>query len=227
MFFTLTDPLLSSQKEQDEPFPFTLLPFLRLFHFQWLFVFLNHTKFDVNNCHRNSHSHYCHPATVIIYRPLDCHYASEDRYCKLSKWRQLTEILGWCPFTGSINYHHHHHHHLSLNHKGSWGTTDDFARFKCPPFFPVLHCPLGLAKLQACPFPDVVFPPLPLSALSSSPFHCALQDGFGQTWWMGDMAIPLQFASHYNGQDVFMWSNCLLDLGTDFLAVNIVFVWDA
>ena len=46
--------------------------------------------------------------------------------------------------------------------------------------FPVLHCPLGLAELQACPFPDVVFPPL-LSALSSSPFHCALQDGFGQT----------------------------------------------
>ena len=29
--------------------------------------------------------------------------------------------------------------------------------------------------------PDVVFPPLSLSALSSSPFHCALQDGFGQT----------------------------------------------
>ena len=51
-----------------------------------------------------------------------------------------------------------------------------------PPFFLVLHCPLGLAKLQACPFPDVVFPALPLSALSSSPFHCALQDGFGQAW---------------------------------------------
>ena len=26
--------------------------------------------------------------------------------------------------------------------------------------------------------------------LSSSPFHCALQDGFGQTWWTGDMTIP-------------------------------------
>ena len=50
-----------------------------------------------------------------------------------------------------------------------------------PPYFPVLHCPLGLGELQACPLPDVVFPPLPLSALSSSPFHCALQDGFGQT----------------------------------------------
>ena len=47
--------------------------------------------------------------------------------------------------------------------------------------FPVLHCPLGLAELQACPFPDGVFTPLPLSALSSSPFHCAVQDGFSQT----------------------------------------------
>ena len=46
-------------------------------------------------------------------------------------------------------------------------------------FFPVFHCPLGFAELQACPFPDVVFPPLPLSALSSSPFHYALLDGFG------------------------------------------------
>ena len=53
--------------------------------------------------------------------------------------------------------------------------------YQVPPFFPVLHCPLGLSKLQACPFPDVVFTPLPLSALSSSPFHCTLQDGFGQT----------------------------------------------
>ena len=54
---------------------------------------------------------------------------------------------------------------------------------------PALHCPLGLTELQACPFPDV--------ALSSSPFHCALQDGFGQTWWTGNMTIPLQFASLY------------------------------
>ena len=30
--------------------------------------------------------------------------------------------------------------------------------------------------------------------LSSVPFHCTLQDGFGQTWWTGDMSIPLQFA---------------------------------
>ena len=52
-----------------------------------------------------------------------------------------------------------------------------------PPFSSVLLCPLGPGELQACPFPDVIFPPLFLSALSSSPFHCALQDGFGQTWW--------------------------------------------
>ena len=88
--------------------------------------------------------------------------------------------------------------------------------------FPVLHCTLGPAKLQACPFPDVVFPPLPLSALSS-PFYCALQDGFGPTWWMGNMTIPLQFASLYDRQEIFVLSNCLLDLGTDFLVGNMVF----
>ena len=41
---------------------------------------------------------------------------------------------------------------------------------------------------------------------------------------MGDMTIPLQFASLYNGQEVFIWSDCLLDLGTDFLVGNMVFV---
>ena len=79
----------------------------------------------------------------------------------------------------NLHFFYHHHHHQSLNREGQWGTTDDFATSFL--HFPVLHCPLGLAEVQACPFPDVVFPPLPLSALSSSPFHCALQDGFGQT----------------------------------------------
>ena len=73
--------------------------------------------------------------------------------------------------------------------------------YQFPPFFCFLDCPLGLGELQACPFPDVVFPPLPLTTLSSYPFHCALQDGFGQTWWWtGDITIPLQFASLYGGQ---------------------------
>ena len=31
------------------------------------------------------------------------------------------------------------------------------------------------------------------------------------------MSIPLNFASLYDGQEVFVWSDCLLDLGTDFL----------
>ena len=93
--------------------------------------------------------------------------------------------------------------------------------FSIFPYFP----PLG--KLQACPFPDVVFPPLPVSALSSSPFHCALQDGFSQTWWTGVMTISLQLASLYNGQEVFVWSNCLLNLGIDFLVANMVVVWVA
>ena len=90
--------------------------------------------------------------------------------------------------------------------------------------FSIFPCPLGFAELQVCPFPDVILSPLTLSALSSSPFHCALQDGFGQTWWTGNMTTPLQFASLYDRQEVFVWSSCLLDLGTDFLVGNMVFV---
>ena len=39
--------------------------------------------------------------------------------------------------------------------------------------------------------------------------------------------MPLQFASLYDGQKVFVWSDCLLDLGTDFIAANMVFERDA
>ena len=86
-----------------------------------------------------------------------------------------------CQTHTKLVHHYHYHHHLSLIREGRWGTTNDFATIFFSPFFPVLHCPLGAAELQACPIPDVVFPPLPLSALSSSPFLCALQDGFGLT----------------------------------------------
>ena len=33
---------------------------------------------------------------------------------------------------------------------------------------------------------------------------------------------PLQFASLYIGQEVFVWSDCLLDPGTDFLDGNVL-----
>ena len=38
------------------------------------------------------------------------------------------------------------------------------------------------------------------------------------------MSIPLQFAALYDGQEVFVWSDFLLDLGTDFLVGNTVSV---
>ena len=41
------------------------------------------------------------------------------------------------------------------------------------------------------------------------------------------MSRPLQFAPLYDGQEVFVWSDCLLELGTDFLVGNMVFVLDA
>ena len=37
---------------------------------------------------------------------------------------------------------------------------------------------------------------------------------------------PPQFASLYDGLGVCVWSNCLLDLGKDFLIGNMLFVRD-
>ena len=36
--------------------------------------------------------------------------------------------------------------------------------------------------------------------------------------------MPLKFASLYDRQEVLVWSNCLLDLSTDLLVGNMVFV---
>ena len=53
------------------------------------------------------------------------------------------------------------------------------------PFFPVLHCPLGLAELQACPFPGVVFPPVRLFTIvrrsSCGPIACWI---LARTSWL-------------------------------------------
>ena len=92
------------------------------------------------------------------------------------RYRQLIQfsVLG---FRGIC----HHHYHLSLNREGRWGTTDDFKtsflHFDCSPL------PSGTCRTPGLSIPRCCLPtsPLPLSALSSSPFHCALQDGFGQT----------------------------------------------
>ena len=105
------------------------------------------------------------------------------------------------------------------------GTTDDFATS-------FLHFPLFSTALwdfaNSSPVHSLTLSSHFLSCLPCllPPFHCALRDGFGQTWWIGDMTIPLQFASLYHGQEVFVWSDCLLDLGTDFIVGNMFFVWD-
>ena len=40
------------------------------------------------------------------------------------------------------------------------------------------------------------------------------------------MTILLKFASLYDGQELLVWFDCLLDLCTDFFVGNMVFVRD-
>ena len=69
--------------------------------------------------------------------------------------------------------------HLLLNCWGVWApqmTSQPVSSiFLCSPM------PSGTCWTPGLSIPDVVFPPIFLSALSSSPFHCAVQNGFGQT----------------------------------------------
>ena len=116
------------------------------------------------------------------------------------------------------------HLHLSLNHRGHWGTTDNFTtRFL---HFFLSPLPSGTWKTPGLSIPWCCLSTPSSACLVFFPLSPYLALCFGQTWWMGDKSIPLQFASVYDGQ-VFMWSDYLPDLGTDFLVGNMVFVWDA
>ena len=85
-----------------------------------------------------------------------------------------------------------------LTMRVSWAPQDGFTTSFL--LFSLFYTALGdLVNSRPVHSQMLVFPPHLLSALSSSPFHCALQDGFGQTWWTGDLSKPLQFAPLYDG----------------------------
>ena len=95
--------------------------------------------------------------------------------------------------------------------------------FPCSPLPSAIGQTLGLSIPWCCFLTSssvyLVF--FPLSMCLTRWFWPDLMNG------RHDQPIPLQFASLYNCQGVFMWSDCLLDLGTDFLLGNMVFIWDA
>ena len=71
------------------------------------------------------------------------------------------------------------------------------------PLVSPLGLPHGGAQHHASPFRDVVIPSLFLSASSPS-LYCALQDCLGKPCRSCYMPIPVQFASLYCGQGVFV-----------------------
>ena len=112
--------------------------------------------------------------------------------------------------------------HLSLNSEGRWGTTDDFAtNFLYFSLFstalwdfansrPVHSLMLSshLFFRTPCFLPPFIVP-------------CKMVLARPDEW---ETTISLQCASLCNGQEVFVCSDFLLDLGTDFLVGNMVFV---
>ena len=117
---------------------------------------------------------------------------------------------------------HLHRLHPSLNRRGRWGTTDASQPVSsidlCSPLPAGAWRTLGLS--------------IPWCYLLTSSSVCLvfflLSLSLARWFWPdlmnGKHDQPLQLASFYDRQQIFMWSNCLLDLGTDFLVGNMVFV---
>ena len=108
----------------------------------------------------------------------------------------------------------HYHHCLSLNCEGYWGTTDDYL------FSTALWDLANSRPIHSLMFSSHLFLCLPcLLPPFTVPCKVVLARPDEQ-----ETSIPLQFASLYDGQEVLMWSSCLLDLDTDFLVDNMVLV---
>ena len=109
------------------------------------------------------------------------------------------------------------HLHLLLYRGGRWGTRDVF-------YSSFLHFPLFSTAVW-----DLTNSrPVHFLMLSSHLFFClpCLLPPFTVPCWMvlTRPDQPPQFAFLYDGHEVFVLSDCLLDLGTDFIVANMVFV---
>ena len=137
----------------------------------------------------------------LLHLPTD--FVPKEKHCKTALIIRVSDLAGQA--VPRMNCHHH-----LIMCPSTTGVVGTPQMNQFPPlfFFSVLHRPPGFGELKACPFHDVVALPLFLSALSSSPLHCAMKDGFGQTWWTGDMSILLVCIS-LDGQKI-VWSDCLL-----------------
>ena len=117
--------------------------------------------------------------------------------------------------TLSQYHHHHHHHHQSLNREGCWGTTDDFATS-------FLHFSL----FSTAPWDLPNSRPVHSLMLSSHLFLCPPSH-------LPPFTVPCEMVLARPVEREtwpYHWSlrpfTILLDLGTDFLVGNMVFVWD-
>ena len=110
--------------------------------------------------------------------------------------------------------------HQFLNRWSRWGTTDDFTTsfLHFSLFSSVLWDLANSRPVHSLMLSSYLFFCLP-RLLNHFTVACKMVWARPDDW---DMSIQLQFASPYDAK-VFVWSDCLLDLGTDFLTGNVVF----
>ena len=118
------------------------------------------------------------------------------------------------------------HFHLSLNHGGRLGTKQmtsqpDFSIFPCS------SLPSGTWQTPGLSDPWCCLPTSSSVCFVFFPLSLCLARWFWPDPMSRRPVHTTSVVSLYGDQEVFVWSDCLLDLGTDFLIGNMVFVWDA
>ena len=121
-----------------------------------------------------------------------------------------------------IHHYHHHHHHLSLNREGRWGTKDDFTtNFLHFSLFSIAHRDLANSR----PVHSLVLSSHLFSVcLVFFPLSLCLARWIWPDLMNGKHVHTTTVCVSLRWSGVFVWSDCLLELGTDFLVGNTVFV---
>ena len=92
--------------------------------------------------------------------------------------------------------------------------------------FPCSPLASGTWRIPGLSIPWSCLPTISSVCLLFFPLSLCLARWFWSDLMNGRHGHTTEFASLYHGQEVFVWSDCLLDLGTNFHVGNVGFVWD-
>ena len=173
----------------------------------------------------------------VCYLYFDFHTAVSWGFWTEGEWKFVVKIRLMLPGLGVIKSEHIQtwdkpsrllwspHLNLSLNRRSHLGTTDDFTTSFI--HFPLFSLPFRTWQTPGLSIPWCCLPTSFSVCLVFFPFSLCLARWFWQDLMIGRPVSTTSVCVSLRWSWGFVWSDCLLDLGTDLLVSNLVFVWNA